>query len=348
MLYNLHFLRVIAALAVVYYHTTSEAGLNLSVNIGSRGVDVFFVISGFIIAHIGKGSAPVSFIVRRLIRIVPFYWAATLFVFSVAFAFPSLLRSTAADVTHLAYSLAFVPHFSARSDGFFPTLILGWSLNFEMYFYALFAVSLALSRSYAPLLCCAGIGSVVAFAALSGIDSPVLQFYGRPIALEFAFGVLAFYCFRWLSKFAPTLERKLSLKWLLIAGFITSLLVICFFEAGQPNYPRYLVAGVPAFFAVLCAVLLERIFGVFTTNRTIHLLGESSYIIYLIHPYIIYSVLRVFVKNHDLTPSAILALILGLLALASAFSVAMHVWFERPLMRALRHKLLPTARADRV
>lgn len=72
MLYNLHLLRVIAALGVVYFHTTSTAGLRLNWDIGSRGVDVFFVISGFIIAYIGT-SKPDQFFVRRLIRVVPFY-----------------------------------------------------------------------------------------------------------------------------------------------------------------------------------------------------------------------------------------------------------------------------------
>src|SRR5262245_22345870 len=56
MLYNLHLLRVIAALGVVYFHTTSVAGLKLDWDVGSRGVDVFFVISGFIIAYIGTSK----------------------------------------------------------------------------------------------------------------------------------------------------------------------------------------------------------------------------------------------------------------------------------------------------
>ena len=78
-LYNLHLLRVIAALGVVYFHTTSTAGLKLDWDVGSRGVDVFFVISGFIIAYIGT-SKPEQFFVRRLVRVVPFYWAATLWI----------------------------------------------------------------------------------------------------------------------------------------------------------------------------------------------------------------------------------------------------------------------------
>src|SRR5208282_580963 len=100
MIYNLHLLRVAAALAVVYCHIASKAGLDLPLAFGSFGVDIFFVVSGFIIAYIGTKS-PQSFLLRRLIRIAPFYWSASLFVFSIAWFFPQQLRQTRADVPPL-------------------------------------------------------------------------------------------------------------------------------------------------------------------------------------------------------------------------------------------------------
>src|SRR5262249_8559529 len=126
MIYNLHLLRAVAALAVVYFHVTSDAGLRLPVNIGAHGVDVFFVISGFIISYIGARS-PHNFLLRRVIRIVPFYWAATLVVFVLALLFPHLMRTTQADFNQLLCSLLFIPYETA-DGGMLPTLILGWSL----------------------------------------------------------------------------------------------------------------------------------------------------------------------------------------------------------------------------
>src|SRR6185295_7452774 len=120
MLYSLHTLRVIAALGVVYFHTTSVAGLGLDWDIGSRGVDVFFVISGFIIAYIGT-SKPEQFFRRRLIRVVPFYWAATLFVFAAVTVAPQMFHTTTASVTHLISSMLFVPH-AASNGEMQPTL----------------------------------------------------------------------------------------------------------------------------------------------------------------------------------------------------------------------------------
>src|SRR3979409_1937400 len=133
MLYNLHLLRVIAALGVVYFHTTSVAGLKLDWDVGSRGVDVFFVISGFIIAYIGT-TKPEQFFLRRLIRVVPFYWAATAFGVAMGAVAPSLFPRTTSSVPHLISSLLFFPPPAANGD-VVPTLVLGWSLNYEMFFY---------------------------------------------------------------------------------------------------------------------------------------------------------------------------------------------------------------------
>jgi peptidoglycan/LPS O-acetylase OafA/YrhL len=71
----------------------------------------------------------------------------------------------------------------------------------------------------------------------------------------------------------------------------------------------------------------------------VYLLGEASYIIYLVHPYIVFSVLRVAARGHALSPLATVALIVGLLTLVSAISVAIHLLFEKPVMAFLRARL---------
>jgi hypothetical protein len=72
MLLNLHLLRAAAALAVAYFHVTSEAGLNFRVHVGAR--------------------APDRFLLPRLTRIVPGYRTATLAVFGLAAVAPGLTR----------------------------------------------------------------------------------------------------------------------------------------------------------------------------------------------------------------------------------------------------------------
>ena len=338
MLYNLHLLRVIAALGVVYFHTTSTAGLKLDWDVGSRGVDVFFVISGFIIAYIGT-SKPEQFFVRRLVRVVPFYWAATLVVFAMVMVLPQMFRTTSASVPHLVSSLLFIPHESAGEMQ--PTLILGWSLNFEMFFYVLFAMALRISPRWSPAIC---VGWIVAFVlaihTIAG-NSAIMNFYARPIVLEFCYGVGVFYVFRWCSAHRERLAKSAALKWLLIAVLAENLVSLNVFEEYyRDQVPRYLIAGIPAFFIVASALLLERIYGLATRNRLIYLLGEASYIIYLVHPYIVFTVLRVVVKDAGSLSSPMLAvLIAGLIALTSVISIAIHVWFEKPVMAFLRARL---------
>jgi len=338
MLYNLHLLRVIAALGVVYFHTTSEAGLKLDWDVGSRGVDVFFVISGFIIAYIGT-SKPDQFFRRRLIRVVPFYWAATLVVFAVVTVAPHVFRTTTSSIPHLVASLLFIPH--ELKGEMQPTLLLGWSLNFEMFFYVLFALALGISQRRSPLIC---VGWIVAFvitihAVASG--NPIADFYARPIVLEFCFGIAVFYLFSWCSARKASLAKIGGLKWLLLAILIGNLVALNVFEEYYRNeIPRYLVAGIPSFFIVASALLLERLYGLSTNNRLIYLLGESSYIIYLVHPYIVFTMLRVVVPGSSAMSSpALVVLIAGLLALTSAIAIAIHVWFEKPVMAFLRARL---------
>jgi len=339
-LYNLHLLRVIAALGVVYFHTTSTAGLGLDWDVGSRGVDVFFVISGFIITYIGT-SKPDHFFVRRLIRVVPFYWGATLVVFTAAFLLPHLFRTTTASVPHLAASLAFLPRLNTTTGEMMPTLVLGWSLNFEMFFYVLFAAGLALAPRRAPSFCVAAI--VIMFAAVHtfATHNDALNFYARPIVLEFCYGVAVYYVFRWVVDRKAALEKVAPFKWLLALVLAGGLVTIAVLEHSYgETLPRHIAAGIPAFFIVLSALLLERLYNVTTSNRTLFLLGESSYILYLVHPYIVFTVLRVVVKNAHLGTPALASLIVGLLVLTSLVSIAIHIWFEKPVMAYLRAKLI--------
>jgi exopolysaccharide production protein ExoZ len=339
MLYNLHLLRVIAALGVVYFHTTSVAGLKLDWDVGSRGVDVFFVISGFIIAYIAT-SKPEQFFLRRLIRVVPFYWAATAFVFAMVSIAPALFHTTTASMPHLIASLLFFPHPGADGE-MQPTLILGWSLNYEMFFYVWFAVSLRISQRWSPVLCAGWLIAVMVAIGAAHSENPVAAFYARPIVLEFCYGLVAFYVFQWCSARRDALARIPGLGAALLVIFVAGLVAIVLGEEYYRDVvPRYRIAGIPAFFVVTSALLLERLFGVSTKNRLIFLLGEASYIIYLIHPYIIFTVLRVVARGATGWSSpALAALIVGLLALVSAIAIAIHVWFEKPVMAFLRARL---------
>jgi len=340
MLMNLNTLRAFAALCVVYYHITSEAGLNLPISIGTRGVDVFFVISGFIITY-AAAKNPDQFFARRLIRIVPFYWAATLAVFAIAVVLPNLFHNTKADVAQLLCSLFFIPR-ETDYAGMFPTLILGWSLNYEMYFYALFALSLLVDKVRAPIICSVLIAAVLLAIDLSGATHPSILFYARPLVFEFVFGVFAFYLVSWIAANRARLPSRGAGLALIVAAMLLALVALGIGEYGKGfGLSREISAGVPAFFLVTGTILAELIYGVSIRSRALYLIGESSYILYLIHPYVVYGLLRTVFRHADAFGAlATSVLILALLAAATLVAVAIHLGFEKPVMDWLRHRLL--------
>ncbi len=188
-------LRGVAAMMVVWHHAAGQiAGMSawLPWQFGTSGVDLFFVISGFIMVVTTNGGdvSPFDFWRKRIVRVVPLYWLLTLLMVAVAMMMPSLFKTLQVAPTTLLQSLFFVPHFSRSFPGqVWPLLVPGWTLNFEMFFYAVFGASLFLpGRARLPTLTV----SLVALAAIGAIFGPFTtapaQTYTHPMLIEFVTG----------------------------------------------------------------------------------------------------------------------------------------------------------------
>ncbi|WP_374413180.1 acyltransferase family protein, partial [Novosphingobium colocasiae] len=196
MLRNIQALRALAALMVVVVHLETLAA-PLGIGAGQLapfavGVDLFFVISGFIMVHTTarRRQSPAAFLANRLLRIAPLYWTLTALLFALAVAAPGLLGATRADPVALLKSLAFIP--GERADGTMrPVLFVGWSLNLEMAFYCVFALCLTVADLRRRVLL--GVAVLVAIAAFGFAArqqlAPELRFLTQPILLEFAAGM---------------------------------------------------------------------------------------------------------------------------------------------------------------
>jgi peptidoglycan/LPS O-acetylase OafA/YrhL len=344
MLFNIQVLRALAALIVIHGHAAGPAGLDLAWTGGATGVDLFFVISGFIIAHVASLDAS-HFMARRLIRIVPIYWTSTLALYLLVVAMPRVFHTTSSDPVLLLRSLAFLPTASSvhTSDGIpHPTLSGGWTLNYEMYFYVVFAVALAWSRPRATQLAVALLLAVLAAIQLTPMrESPVAHFYGNPIILEFAYGIAAFHLVRRIevrrrATAAPRGERAA-----LVAGVVLGLAALAFSDELFGRAPRWLTSGVAAFVVVVCAVVLERVHRVAITNRWAILVGDASYVMYLIHAYVVFGVIRLGFGNRRVSelPGQLLTLVLMAVSIAAA--VAIYRWYEQPILRALKRRFIP-------
>ena len=282
MLFQLQYLRAIAALLVVYFHAVLQfqkvdAGFDPQrFTLGETGVDVFFVLSGFVmwLTTAGRSITPVEFYRRRIKRIVPLYWLATLFSAAIAFGAPQLLRSTQFDIPHLLASLVFLPWRNpADMTMIVPVVVPGWTLNYEMFFYLVFALLLPLPERWRIPALGAAFVAILALCHILPTTTATI-FYGEPIILEFLAGVVL----GWLYKEKLLLPRNFA--WLALVVGAVFLLVN---EKLTGTGSRFYAWGIPAIFIVYGAVSIDlskrRVIG------WLSYLGDCSYAIYITHAF---------------------------------------------------------------
>src|SRR5215831_12084637 len=195
---SIQVLRAVAALMVFGGHLGAEIGQNSIVavpgwsGIGAAGVDLFFVISGFIMVYVsrdlfGRPEAPLQFLQRRLIRIVPLYWLVSGVLLAHALLRYDAAALAAADLSpaHISASFLFIP-WPRPSGDIEPLLRPGWTLNYEMMFYLIFAASISLPRRQAVSVTAAALVAIMITVGLatSWPSSIAVEFiYGMAIAL---------------------------------------------------------------------------------------------------------------------------------------------------------------------
>jgi peptidoglycan/LPS O-acetylase OafA/YrhL len=323
---NIQGLRAYAALSVTFFH--SGYLLPRIAPFGFYGVDVFFVISGFIMAGICD-LRPHKFFARRVLRIVPMYWLATVAIFVLAAIRPGLLKATHASWVELTKSLLFIPFM--KGDGLLqPLLFVGWSLNYEMYFYVLLGLALmVVCGKRAPLLASAVVLCVPALLwPWHTSHSAWVQFYSSTRTYEFVLGVVAYHGARRVP--ASTARQ---LRWPLVgaSAICVAELAVYFMLPLRWFPPDWIGFGMPALVLVMAAALLARC-GHDIRSRWIILLGDASYAIYLLHPYVLYFQERVLARRwpwlstqHSFTGMAI-----GMV-LVSVVSCTVYLHVEKPL-----------------
>lgn len=332
---SIQVLRAVAALAVVLFHFSVSVQQDFHLTAqpffpaGATGVDIFFVISGFIMAYTTNKPdqhSPGQFIAKRLARIAPLYWVLTLSIFALALAAPNLLRSASATPEELLRSLFFIPY--ARPDGMVePVLFLGWTLNYEMFFYTVFAIALIVSGRWRLPIAMSMIAALAAAGYALRIPNTLYAFYTSGIMLEFVWGILLFMAFdRW-----PALMKRGSLVWILGAAL---LLLQNNVEFGLP---REIEKGLPSLLIV--AGVLGSGLKDGALRRAAARIGDASYSLYLGHPYALAIAARFAIAA--LGATAISAAAAGLIGLTLALGAALASFFllERPSNDWLRSLL---------
>lgn len=342
MLNNVQVLRGIAALFVVIVHLAAlnKPLLAKPFAFGLYGVDLFFVISGLVMVYTTskKNTSPGQFFANRLIRIAPLYWMGTIMVFFVAVVAPSLVNGATSSPIELLKSLLFIPYMKQNGE-IHPLLFPGWTLNYEMFFYALFATSLWIkfiwARVLAVLAVLVGLGAVRASGYVSGT---VLRFYTDPIILEFGYGMII----GLLLPLIGATSAKVSLNFVtFVAGLLFIVVAPSFVDIGDL---RAFIIGIPAALVVLSAVSLD-IHGRSIRSSSLLLIGAASYSLYLTHAFVLVALEKTAIHagiNHG---AWLLPLIVIMVAAAIAVAIVVHMLFERPVERALRLRFSATTGA---
>jgi peptidoglycan/LPS O-acetylase OafA/YrhL len=308
---SIELLRFLAAISVVFVHIPT-------IGVGHIGVDVFFVVSGFVMMLSTERSGD-NFLLKRAIRILPTYYFFTLAVFLLALTAPSLLDSTTANPVHLLESMAFVP-FDKNGAGHRPILFLGWTLNYEMFFYVLFAVALQIAPRYRAIVTTLLLASV--FLICQTAESLPLSAYSEEIVFEFALGMCIYELL--------ILKRKGQALAILLTIFAALYLGA---NSLDDRFYRFGLASA----LLVSAVLLW--LGSKPLPKLVYLLGGSSYALYLSHPYVIQAfdkVLGWFGRGPLYQLSATVLSIV----LVNAVAITVHRVLEVPVTRALRRKFL--------
>lgn len=290
-IYSLQILRFFAAFLVFIGHGQHELLELLGPRAGDwsfvpfdwgLGVDIFFVISGFVMYFLtadgfGVEGGPRDFIRRRLVRIVPLYWLFSLLMLA---ALAMAARSGGVPLPsplNIAFSFLFLPG-PQCADYCFPIFSLGWTLNYEMMFYCIFAIGLFLPRKKGLALIFFSIIALMIAALMAPPSWTMLHFWGYPMTGEFLAGIGIAALFRAGIRLSP-----LSAIALIVTGIVAALL---FYQTESYTVvTRLITGGVPAILIVSATVLGLEPARLGVIGRALVVGGDASYALYLWHPF---------------------------------------------------------------
>jgi exopolysaccharide production protein ExoZ len=337
-------LRFVAAAWVVFHHAlgaaheyTQRLGLpDTAINrfynlptLGNAGVDLFFVISGFVMVFatwrtFGQHGAARDFLARRLIRIFPPYWICTTIVAAALLAYPGQITNLSWDGGMVFASYLLLPVYSVDD---LPRFLLfpGWTLAYEMYFYLVFFALMWLPRkTFLAAISALFLASVAVRLALAHRSQP-LEVITNPLLLEFLFGVWVGHTYFYLRDAGPGLTR------LLAGAGITAFGLTLFVSLGVS---RVIEWGLPAALLVLGFALAERA-GRLHVPWLLAELGNSSYSLYLTHTltYPLLSKLWLKLGWFHAAPAVVFVVVASVACIGAGHGFYLVV--ERPIMRRL-------------
>ena len=309
---NIQILRAFAAISVAIVHSLlgihsyGFQSLN-KLDLGDFGVDIFFVISGFIMVFIQNNykRTSVDFFIQRIKRILPTYWICNFLILLLFFLFPSIFNTLKINFDHFFLSLFFLSQYILASK---PVIVAGWTLEYEMFFYVLFAIFINIKNVKFSYLFIFIFISILSFVGL--IDF---------LFIEFLFGMLIGIIYIYINKLHKKILKKYCYHFL-IFGFLI-FFVSVFYSLEITRLIKY---GLPAALIVLGSIYAKQL-----SNKYAIIIGNASYSIYLVQGFCIPAILKFF---KIFFPDFNVILIFAILLMASVlFGLFIYYFIERNL-----------------
>ncbi|MBB3696339.1 acyltransferase family protein [Flammeovirga yaeyamensis] len=319
-IYSLQIGRALAALLVLLFHLSVNFNellgikyLNNFFYFGSCGVDFFFILSGFIISYSTdkKSISTSSFITQRVLRIYPIYWVTFIFFFISSLFIGS---SHSREIISIIKSLLLLPNHDMLTG-------VSWTLSYELYFYLLYSFSLIFIDLKKRIFCV----SILLFTILffSNLFTENL-FFSDFIVFEFIFGIIIYQIWQ-LNKL-----RKFNSYFSIFIGIVFLIINVVFFR-----FHRVIQYGIP-----FCFIFYGLLKGDLKNNNFLILLGDSSYVMYLLH----LPIIRIYTKvlNYFEITNLLFINITNILLIFTIIyiSIIVHRKIELPINKYLKNKLI--------
>lgn len=354
---SIQFLRAIAAILVVYQHFVNQEikdGYSWQQNfyhlnkIGAIGVDLFFVISGFIIMHAAHKETglnrTINFLAKRFCRINPIYYIVSIIYLMVLWYVQKLgfdaprISSLSKLINSLSDTIIIFPVGDVYQ--FSPLLTVGWTLSFEWMFYILFCILILFKIKFKPFYLT---GLIALLVGIGQIFKPLhfpFSLLTNAILLEFLSGAILYWFYskiNW-SVFLSVSCIIIGLVWFILLGFYGygKIWLHMTILNGELSLNRVLLFGIPSSLIVAGCVFLEKNkkYSEVWQNKLAMLTGDASYSIYLIHPIMYALILIVINKTGYFLPVDVMIIIQTFIAVLAG--IGFYIIVEKPLLKTIR------------
>ena len=329
---SIQFLRAFAIIFVMIEHVSYWG-------FGAFGVDIFFVISGFVMMYsshmddVTKGyrKSLKTFLPKKLLRIIPLYYLMTIITYVAVCIFPEYFRQTERGFMQVIKSFLFIPYESGGRT--MPIVKVGWCLNYEVVFYLIFFIAIMISYKYRGIIASAVMIALSVSGYLVTTESIPVRFWLGDVYLDFVYGIIAYYICLTTHKAFLTIRQKKGLKVALIIVFaacvcgITATLIMGHRIVGDDLNPiRGISWGIPAFIIFMLFFWTGILMDI---PKIFVWIGDISFTLFLIHyyPVMFFSRIGEGIQNGFLR----VLLALAGFVLAFAVSVPVHFLFDKKI-----------------